>query len=297
MATPKLIAVYGPTASGKTLAAEWIADHLDAQLISADAFQVYRGFDIGTNKPADRERYQLIDVCDPDEQFGVGAFILAVLPLLEGAFASGRNVVLVGGTGLYMRALIEQWENLQPLPDPNLRERVTAMADGEVVAQLRNLNPPGLDELDFQNPRRIRRALERALSTEPCLKFAIPGFETTKLGMSPSVDLHNLAIETRTIQLVRAGWLEEVQRLLEQGVSEYCPAMKAIGYDSATRKLRGELSESDFVDEVVLLTKQYAKRQRTWLRSEPGIVFLESESPLVEFSEEWQAKLFRLISP
>ncbi|MEI8282612.1 MAG: isopentenyl transferase family protein, partial [Armatimonadota bacterium] len=118
MDSPNLIAIMGPTASGKSQVAEAIANRIDAAIINADAFQIYRGMDVGTGKSSDLTRYQLIDIRNPDQDFGVGEFVVLAADLLHEHFRNGKSVVICGGTGLYVRALIEQYGNLMPAPSP-----------------------------------------------------------------------------------------------------------------------------------------------------------------------------------
>lgn len=279
---PKLIAIMGPTGSGKSTVAEALARQFDAQLINADAFMVYRGFDIGTNKPTDRTRYELLDIRDPEEQFGVGEWISCSLPILEQCFETGRNVIVVGGTGLYIRSLFENYSLMQPAPDPELRERIRnriRIAGLEAVfEELRDLAPSIAEKLDSKNPARVQRALERALSPQPEMTWRLPAFEKCKFGLSVSPDLLEIALSERIDVMLRTGWADEVRRILSHGVSDRAPAMRAIGYQTMSQFVNGQISEADMRAEIFVATRQYAKRQRTWMRSEPGLMQLDIAS-------------------
>lgn len=274
MSAPTLIAVMGPTGSGKSDLAERIASLLDAQLINADAFQVYRGFDIGTNKPGHRDRYRLLDIKDPDEDFGVGEWVARALDVLAELWEAGRSAVVVGGTGLYVRALFEEWKGLAPPPDPALRAEVRSWARegiGALAARLIAIDPIRAQAIDLSNPARVIRALERALQPQPPAAFSLPPFRRVKWGLQPDVDALNARIDARTTDLLERGWLEEVERLSCQGVDEKCPAMRAIGYRTLLRVSMGAMRLEEALDMIRRETRQYAKRQRTWLRSEPHL--------------------------
>ncbi len=259
----------GPTASGKSDLAEAIAGEWHALLVNADAFQAFRMFDIGTGKPKDRGRYELLDFKAPEENYGVGEFVRLTLPLLEGAFSSGRDVVLVGGTGFYIRALLESYDGLAPQPDPALRARLMSEErDLGLEALVARLPSEVAARTDLKNPVRVRRALER-LEGPPPEGFTLPPFRIAKLGLVPEDSSER--IERRVDEMLRAGWPEEVEGILRAGIPVEAPAFRAIGYrEIATALQRGEPPQK--VREVVTLeTIRYAKRQRTWLRSEPRL--------------------------
>lgn len=269
------MAVLGPTAAGKTELAERLADRLQAQLISADAFQVYRGFDVGTAKPLNTERYELIDILDPAEPFGVGDFVQRAVSLLEPLYARGRNVVLVGGTAYYVRALLEEYGELHGQPDPELRARLRSRLESEgleaLAQELRQWSPEAAAKADLQNPARVTRALEKLFDSTPPIRFTLPPFQIQKVGLDPDVDLLRKRIVARAERMMQNGWVAEAERLRKQGVSRSDPAMRAIGYAALWRHCDGELSLGETVELVVNETAQYAKRQRTWLRKEPKV--------------------------
>lgn len=286
---PLLIAVMGPTASGKSALAEALADKLEAQLISADAFQVYRGLDIGTNKPQARESYAMLDICDPQQQFGVGEYVLSASTLLQDLYLSGRNVVIVGGTGLYIRALTEQWKELQPPPPPELRAELGAKLATRgldaLVAELRTLSPNLPAAFDWQNPARVMRALERAKALKPPIAFAMPPYKMLKIGLE--VDRQTLAkrIDSRAVEMLTGGWLQEVETLAATGVRPGHPAMRAIGYLDVWEVVHGLRSFKDACSRIQATTRAFAKRQRAWLRTEPGIQMLEATRGLPSVSQ------------
>ncbi len=268
----------GPTASGKSTLAENLAKRFSAILINADAFQVYRGFDVGTNKPSDRSQYHLIDICDPAEEFGVGAWIRLVVPLLSQAFADQRDVVIVGGTGYYIRALMEEFKDLHESPSQDLRQSLMRREEQEGAGSLRHelirLNPESAAQIDLQNPVRVRRALEKLLSQGSPLHFKLPEFEKFKIGLRWQKEELRRRIEERT-QAMLDPWAEEVEQILTSGVPASAPAWRAIGYQSVADWVNGLGTRSDACEAIVKETWQYSKRQGTWLRKEPYLQWVD----------------------
>ena len=259
----------GPTASGKSELAEAVADRLGAVLLNADAFQVYRGLDIGTNKPFDRSRYRLLDLIGPGEEFGVGQYVGLAAAELKAAFETGRSVVVVGGSGLYVRALFEEYADLQPAPDPKLRREIASMSDDEAVSRLRGLDAG--TEVDLANPVRVRRALERLLAPSEPIRFELPPFRRLKVAVWPGLDTLTPRIERRTAHMWDLGWPEEARSVEASGIPRSAPGFRAIGYQSVFQYLDGRLGREAAEAEIVADTRRYAKRQLTWLRSEPNL--------------------------
>lgn len=274
---PNLIAVMGPTCSGKSNFAEALSAKLGAQLVNADAFQVYRHFDIGTNKPKNRKPYELLDICDPHEQFSVGEFAQQVSPILQRCFDTGQSVIITGGTGLYIRAVMDEYTELMPAPDEELRASIAEIEQEFGLQALRDrieaLDPSLV--LDWNNPVRVRRALERLLDTRPPIALRIPPFKKKKIGMSVGTETLGHRIEARTPLLFDEGWQAEVETIMGMGIPLDAPPMRAIGYFEVRRLILGEISRDECIAIVSRLTKQYAKRQRAWLRSELGLSWIE----------------------
>jgi len=273
----KMIAVMGATGSGKSGIAEKVARKLGAQLINADAFQVYRGLDIGTNKPVDKSEYKLIDIVEPTEQFGLGEWINEACQILEDCWARDLHAVFVGGTGLYIRALFEGYEDMSGPPDEKLRAQLLDRERTEglesLVRELESSAPEIANSIDLKNPVRVRRALERVANPHK-LTFTIPPFEKAKFSIVVNPETLAERIANRLDLMIENGWIEEVENLLTIGVPENAPGFRAIGYHTWVRLLKGELSLDEGKAEVLTATLAYAKRQRTWLRKEPGITDL-----------------------
>ena len=272
---PVLVAVMGPTASGKTELAARLADRLEAQLISADAFQAYRGMDIGTAKPDARDRYLLLDLKNPDEGYGVGEFCRLAQAELSRLWEQRRSAVVVGGTGLYIRALFEQYATLNDHPNPLLRQelqnRLAAEGLQSLVEQLRQIAPEEVRRVDIRNPVRVTRALERAIEGNPPMQLQLPPFQRTKLGLFLDSQELGRRIEVRARAMVQNGWVEEVRQLLATGYGPGDPGFRAIGYAELAHCLTQKSDLEEAIATTIAETRRYAKRQRTWLRSEPHL--------------------------
>ena len=228
----------GPTASGKTALAEALADRLDAILVNADAFQAYRGMDVGTAKPQDKARYRLLDVKSPAEAYGAGEFCLRAAAELEVAHRGGRSAVVVGGTGQYVRALFEEYRDLMPDPDPALRARLAARLRDEgldaLARELSARDPALATRTELRNPVRVTRALERLDDPRGLLTFNVPYTKRVKLATNPGKATLDEAIARRTARMMHNGWVEEVRRLRERG---YGPGIPAFGPSATVSSL------------------------------------------------------------
>ncbi len=264
----------GPTAAGKTLVAEAIAARLGGVLINADAFQVYRGFDIGTAKPSARQNYRLLDILEPFEPFSVGQWVRLAVDELQVLHARRTPAVVVGGSGLYARALFEGYTDLAPPADPGLRSALEARVATEglqdLVRELEWVAPDVASRIDLRNPVRVRRALERALTPFAPSAVELPPFRKLKLALWPEQASHEAWIESRIEWMFRMGWLDEVEGLIAGGLTREMPASRAIGYRTLMDVAHGVMSIEGTASKIATETRQYAKRQRTWLRTEPN---------------------------
>lgn len=281
MAQPHLVAVMGETASGKTRLAEAIADELNAVLINADSFQVYRGMDIGTAKPENRARYRLLDIKNPDEGFGTGEFVQLAHAILEELWTEGRSAVVVGGTGLNIRALFEEYRDMAAPPDPELREELNAQLEhrglGSLVEELKLLDAAAFERVDLANPVRVIRAIEKAKGAKKSVSFRLPPFRRTKFALDNPSEVLNSRIETRVREMVQNGWALEIERLREQGYRQSDPGFRAIGYRAMWEVVEGRADLEQAIADTVVETRQYAKRQKTWLRTEPNLIRLTAD--------------------
>ena len=272
----------GPTASGKTALALELADRFACDLISVDSALVYRGLDIGSAKPdaATQARYphRLIDIRDPAEPYSAADFRADALREMAASSARGRVPLLVGGTGLYFRALQYGLSTLPPA-DPELRAALVAEAEtlgwAALHARLAALDPAAAQRIRPADTQRIQRALEvialsgRALSEQQGGVPARFGYRVLKLALVPErAELHR-RIARRLDAMLESGFLDEVRRLRARGdLVPDLPALRAVGYRQAWQHLDGGYDADEFRARAIFATRQLAKRQITWLRSE-----------------------------
>jgi tRNA dimethylallyltransferase len=273
-------ALLGPTGSGKTLLALRLGEELPLEVVSADATTVYRGLDIGTDKPTPEERarvpHHLIDVLEPSEAMSVARFLEMAEGAIAEVLARGRVPLVVGGTGYYVRALSEGLHELPP-PDPVLQEALWREL-GErglepLLEELRLASPEDARRVG-QNPRRLVRALEvlRRTGTPPArFPKRPPRFRYKKLVLLPPRAWLWPRLEERARRQFARGLVEEVRGLLAR-YPEIPTALQAIGYKEVVGYLRGEYSLEEAIERDIRAVKAYAKRQYTWFRHEPGDV-------------------------
>ena len=274
------------TATGKTGLSLALAEAIgDIEIISADSRQVYRGMDVGTAKVAPEARRRIahhgLDLVDPDEDFTVADFTAHAHEAL-GAIASRRRAaLLVGGTGLYLRAVARGVPIDQTGRDPAVRERVEGRLVGEglhvLVAELRGTAPAVADATDLANPRRVVRALERVAihgDRPPPAPSGYPG-RVLWLGLSIDAPTHRRWIEDRAHGQFSGGLIDEAKSLLARYPASL-PAFSAIGYREAFDVLAGRRTEADGAEAAAGRTWAYARRQRTWFRKEADVIWLDA---------------------
>jgi len=266
------IFLVGPTAVGKTAVAHALADRLGATILSADSMQVYRGMDIGTAKD---KCARLVDLCDVTEPFDVKRYV----ELAQSQIASLKSpILIVGGTGLYIRALRQGLFD-GPGRDPVLRARLEVLPAATLFAELQRVDPVTAAKIDRHNPRRLVRALEVYYTTGRPIS-ALQTQAPIPNPQSPSYCLDRdrqdlyARIERRVDEQMAAGWLDEVRRLLAAGLEQNPTAMQAAGYRELVAHLRGELTLPEAVARIKTRTRQLARRQLTWFRQEPGLTWL-----------------------
>ena len=277
MKAPTLFVVMGPTASGKTFVAETLTQTHDAVILNADAFQVYRGMDIGTAKPIDQSRYRLLDIRNPDEDFGVGEYVILAAEILHELFDSGRTAIICGGTGLYIRALVEQYHELMPSPDPHLRLELASLSLEEAFSRLKEASPEVAGQVDPHNEVRVKRSLEKELGPQTPIQFSVPSFQVRKIAIVPSLELSQEKIQN--------GWVTEVRNLLDKGYGPGNPGFRALGYAAIAEYVQGKGNEEVLKERIESDTVRYAKRQRTWLRAEPNLIVYSDVSEALDAIE------------
>lgn len=296
----KVIAIMGPTASGKTASALEIARHIPAEIISVDSALVYREMDIGSAKPSASELaavpHHLIDIIDPSQAYSVAQFLQDSKRLVDEIRARGKLPILVGGTMMYFKALMNGLDDLPPA-DPAIRAELDAEALRIGVpglhARLATLDPTTAARLKPNDSQRIQRALEIiAISGRPMSELlaqssrAEPAFEMLSLSLEPSERsaLHQ-RIAHRFDSMLEQGFLDEVRRLRQRGdLHPDLPSMRCVGYRQAWEYLDGAYSYEEMRERGIIATRQLAKRQLTWLRSIPERIVIDclGENPSAE---------------
>jgi len=287
MIAGRLVVLSGPTASGKSALALALAHEFPLEIINADSLQVYRRFDIGTAKPTLEERseviHHLIDVADPDEPFDAGRYVREAERAIGEIRARGKIPMLVGGTGMYIRALLR---GLDPLPsDPRVREELSRRWEAEggaaLHAELARIDPESSAKVHPSDRRRVVRALEIAAvgGIPPSRARAAWNSAGARhgclfLALWPDRETLYGRIDARTEEMFRRGLAEEVRGLLSSGFDRSLKPMMALGYRHTVAHLLDGVPLHDTIDALKRDTRRYAKRQVTWLSSEPNLVHI-----------------------
>jgi len=283
-----LVAVIGPTASGKSALAVWLAEQFGGEVVACDSTQLYRGFDIGTAKPPQAERrgipHHLIDVLGAEEAATAGGYRQMALAVLADLRGRARLPIFTVGTGLYLRALLEGLADV-PQRSDELRERLRHSAREHGPGHLHRI----LSRLDSKAAKKISAADEQKLirAIEVCLLAKMPltelhrsgraplqGWYALKIGLAPGREALYERIHARTDAMLANGWLEEVRALLAAGLPDDAKPFDFIGYRELRSVSQGRLTISEARGAIQQATRRYAKRQLTWFRREPGVHWL-----------------------
>jgi tRNA dimethylallyltransferase len=281
-----MLALVGPTASGKSAAAIALAGSLDAEIVSVDSMLVYRGMDVGTAKPTPEQRarvpHHLLDLAEPSERFTVARFQSCARPVL----ARVARPLLVGGSGLYFRAVVD--ELTFPPEDPVVRASLEAEADDlgadDLYRRLAATDPVAAARIEPGNVRRIIRALEvTAISGAPFSSFAAAWdrYDASRVraaGIRIERDVLSRRIGERVLAMLERGWLDEVRGLMERGFGAWLTATQAIGYAEIADHLAGGMSLDEAAERTVRRTKELARRQEAWFRRDPRIRWFDAGS-------------------
>ncbi len=286
----RLVAIVGPTATGKSALGVELALELGGEIINGDALQVYRGLDLGTAKPTLEEQGQvphhLIDILDPRERYSAGEFSRLARLAIDEIQSRGKMPIVVGGSGLYIRALLE---GIAPIPpsDPAVRERLRERLEVEGLEPLREelerRDPSTWQRLLAGDSQRILRALEIVevtgvtqsewIETNP---FGAQALSAVQIGLTlPRVVLYD-RIEKRAARMVELGWLDEVRSLMASGLTVDSPAFQAIGYRQLASHLGGFQSLEEAIEETIRATRRFAKRQETWFRKGNRVIWFDA---------------------
>ncbi|WP_434992674.1 tRNA (adenosine(37)-N6)-dimethylallyltransferase MiaA [Arthrobacter sp. Ld5] len=285
--TLPVVAVVGPTGSGKSGLGIALARRLDGEVVNADALQFYRGMDIGTAKlaPADRQgiEHHLLDVLDVTQEASVAAYQVDARRIVGDIRARGKVPILVGGSGLYLRAALDRLEF--PPTDAGVRARLEADlgATGSAAFRdrLRAVDPASAERID--DDRRLVRALEvYEISGRPFSAF-MPRREyhqpAVQIGLAVDRDVLRTRLADRVQAMVRAGLADEVERLAAAGLRDGRTASRALGYGQFLRVLDGSMTEQEAVEDTVAATRRFARRQLTWFRGDPRVAWTDWQAP------------------
>lgn len=283
-----VIFIVGPTASGKTDAGIRLAKAIDGEIVSADSRYLYRGMDIGTAKPTMDERqgipHWLIDVADPDETWSLSLFCKAADDAIRDIYSRGKRPVLVGGTGQYVRAILDGWDIPEGEPDHRLRNVLESwgreIGAEELHRKLAYIDPEAAEKIEWQNMRRTVRALEvifmsgkkfssQRTTKEPLYKALIFGMKRDRSALYQRIDL-------RVDRMLEQGLVEETAGLLSRGYSPSLPSMSAIGYKEICDYLSNKTSLEEAAQLIKFRTHNYVRRQANWFKaSDPAINWID----------------------
>jgi tRNA dimethylallyltransferase len=293
-AGPTLLVLVGPTGSGKSDLAHEIARRRGGEIVSADAFAVYRGLDVGTDKPSlerrSEVRYHMIDVAEPEEPFSAGRFAVEARRAVEDIAGRGRLPIVCGGSGFYLAALLE---GLPPgeIRDERLRAALLAWGRrrGHEAAHrfLRGNDPAAAERIPAGNLKFTLRALEILLLTGAPASARKVGpdswsrsFDVVILGLDPDRTQLHVRIEARAVRMLQSGWGEEVRRLLDRGLPVESNSFQAIGYREVARWILGRIPMHEAQERIVTATRGLAKRQMTWLARRNDVRWVTPEEAL-----------------
>jgi len=289
---PKVVIISGPTARGKTSLGVDLALAFNGEIISADSMQVYRGMDVGTAKPTPEEQkgipHHLLDVVDPDEEFNAATYRSMALPKITEISSRERSCFVVGGTGLYIKGLLDGLFECPPA-DMELRESLRreceSLGPAILHERLTNLDPESANKIHPNDRVRIIRALEiiHLTNRRPSDLTRAHGFGDRTLDalkLCLKVDREELynRIDKRSVAMVETGLVQETESLLRKGYSPDLKPMKAIGYRHMIKYLKGDWSIDGAIREIQSDTRRYAKRQLTWFRADPEVTWIEPEN-------------------
>jgi len=303
----KLIAIVGPTASGKSDVAVELAKRIGGEVVSADSMQIYKGMNIGTAKVTQEEMrgipHHLIDIVDPTEPFSVAEYQRLARQKIDGIASRGKIPILVGGTGLYIRSVIDKLEFPSGEVTSDVRRRLEERAEHEggdvLYGELLQKDPAAADIVHPKNVRRVIRALEVIeLTGRPFSEFHREWksresvYDLEMFGLTMDREKLRERVNRRVDRMIKAGLLDEVKDLVARGYERFLTSQQAIGYKELIGYLKGETALEEAVDTLKARTRQYAKRQLTWFRADSRVRWIDvADKTAEEIADEITAKL------
>ena len=287
MSKPKILVIVGPTASGKTGLAIELAKQFNGEVVSADSRQVYRGLDIGSAKVTKEEMdgvpHHLLDLTDPKDVYNAADFKRDATKVIEDILARGKLPIICGGTFFYIDALLEKVSLPEVEPDLELRAELEEKGAPELLDILEKLDPDRAAAVEKQNPRRLIRAIEiaRSLGHVPETEIKECPYEVLTIGLNVDMETHGEVLRSRIMERLDAGMTEEVERLLAEGVTHERLEKFGLEYRYLSRYLRGLLPFDEMVDELTTKSRQFAKRQLTWLKRDISILWFNRNDPTI----------------
>jgi len=290
----KLVVIAGATATGKSSLSVELAQAIDAEIINADSMQVYRGMDIGTAKISFEERqgipHHMLDVLDVNQDSTVAWYQSGAREVIDEIHSRGKSVVMVGGTGLYIKAVIDElnFPDTDPMVRHTLNKEAEELGIDAMFARLEKLDPAAAIAIDRANLRRIIRALEVIEITGKPFTANLPREESIRypdarqFGLVMDRELLSTRIDERVNTMFEEGFVEEVQKLMPAGLLEGRTAQRALGYSQIVSHLQGEVSLDAAIEETKRATRQYARRQETWFSRDARIKWISTKKPRLE---------------
>ncbi|MBI2611268.1 tRNA (adenosine(37)-N6)-dimethylallyltransferase MiaA [Candidatus Gottesmanbacteria bacterium] len=295
----KLLIICGPTATGKTALGEHLAKKFDGEIISADSRHVYKGIDIITGKDVPKDiPIHLIDVAEPDYIFNVGEYRTLTLKAVNNVSRSGKLPIIVGGTGLYVRSILKPLEDINIPPDKKLRQQLESLTKYSLQRKVSQLNPDWwkkANHSDKNNPRRLIRAIEIALSKEKRQGIKFLKFDTLIIGLTASKEYINKKIDQRVNKRLKMGALEEAKNILKKYKNPNLPAITSTGIRQLKEYIDGKESLPEAIKKWNLAEYQYAKRQITWFKKEKDINWFDIENS--DFIAKIEAMVLKWYTP
>jgi tRNA dimethylallyltransferase len=296
--TLPLIIICGPTATGKSDLAIEVAERFDGEIINADSMQLYKGMDIGTAKLTEVERrgipHHLLDILSVNQDASVASFQGLARSAIEDIQGRNKVAIVVGGTGLYIKSIVDEMNF--PETDPDLRAQLESEAEllgaAELYSRLRLLDPEAAAAIEPANTRRIIRALEVIEVTGKPFSANLPSDTSLRfpdaLHIGLAMERTSLAprIEARVHRMFEHGLVGEVERLISEGLLEGTTAQRAIGYAQGISLINGQISKEQAIEETIVATRQYVRRQETWFKRDLRIQWIGEGEPRLPFIEE-----------